>query len=344
MASSSTKFLVFGSLAGMAMAASLPASNSSLTRGAVKEFPECVSLHERKSWTAMTDVEKKAYIDAELCLQNKAPKLGVEGSQNLWDDLMYAHIYQANVIHNDGPFLPWHRLYMRVHEVYLQTECGYEGGQPYWNELEDAEAGFLNQSTVFDAETGFGSFKNGENGCVADGPFVNLTMHLNQTSNNADFCLTRDLDQDSFYQANSTYVNECMAIDTYVDSWNCWGTAPHLAGHMGVGGTMLDVVSSPGDPLFFLHHTNLDRLWWEWQSVNLTARLNEMGGPVVASDAFLEMSNLEYPGADLLDYNGENGGNVTTMAHNLWTAGLLPNITIADLMDVRGPISCAIYV
>ncbi|KAJ0280285.1 hypothetical protein COL940_004403 [Colletotrichum noveboracense] len=272
MASSSTKLLLLGSLAALATAASLPASNSSLTRGAVKEFPECTSLHERKSWNAMTDVEKKAYIDAEL---------------------------------------------LRVHEVYLQIECGYEGGQPYWNELEDAEAGFLNQSTVFDAETGFGSFKNGENGCVADGPFVNLTMHLNQMSNNANFCLTRDLDQDSFYQANSTYVNECMAIDTYVDSWNCWGTAPHLAGHMGVGGTMLDVVSSPGDPLFFLHHTNLDRLWWEWQSVNLTARLNEIGGPGVASDAFLEMSNLEYPGADLLDYNGENGGNVTTMAHNL---------------------------
>ncbi|KAI3537135.1 hypothetical protein CABS01_10592 [Colletotrichum abscissum] len=344
MSSTSLKFLVYGCAAAMAVASSLPSSNSSATRAAVKEFPECTSLHQRKSWTAMTTTEKKAYIDAELCLMNKAPKLGIAGSQNLWDDMMYAHIYQANVIHNDGPFLPWHRLYMRVHEVYLQTECGYEGGQPYWNELEDAEAGFLNQSTVFDAETGFGSFKNGDNGCVADGPFVNLTMHLNQTSSDANFCLTRDLDQDSFYQANSTYVNECMAIETYVDSWNCWGTAPHLAGHMGVGGTMLDVVSSPGDPLFFLHHTNLDRLWWEWQSVNLTARLNEIGGPVVASDAFLTMSNLDYPGADLLDYNGENGGNVTTMAHNLWTAGLLPNVTIADLMDIRGPISCAIYI
>ncbi|KXH68080.1 hypothetical protein CSAL01_08947 [Colletotrichum salicis] len=283
MSSSSSKFLVYGCAAAMAVANSLPSSNTSATRAAVKEFPECTSLHQRKSWP---------------------PKLGVAGSQNLWDDMMYAHIYQANVIHNDGPFLPWHRLYMRVHEVYSQTECGYEGGRPYWNELVDAEAGFLDQSNVFDAETGFGSFKNGDDGCVADGPFVNLTMHLNQTSSDANLCLTRDLDQDSFYHAKSTYVNECMAIDTYDDSWNCWGTAPHLAGHMGVGGTMLDVVSSSGEPLFFLHHTNLDRLWWEWQSVNLTTRLNEIGGPVVASDAFLTMSNLEYPGVDLLDYNG----------------------------------------
>lgn len=65
----------------------------------------------------MTTTEKKAYIDAELCLMNKAPKLGVAGSQNLWDDMMYAHIYQANVIHNDGPFLPWHRLYSKSHFV-----------------------------------------------------------------------------------------------------------------------------------------------------------------------------------------------------------------------------------
>lgn len=171
---------------------------------------------------------------------------------------MYTHIVQANVIHNNGPFLPWHRLYskfsschsisiqrrlidatiVRVHEVYLQTECGYTGAQPYWDEMADAEGGPMNQSAVFDPITGFGSGTVDANGCIVDGPFVNLTMHLNQSSNTANFCLSRELDQESFYWANSTYVDECMVPETYEDVWNCWGTSPHLAGHMGVGGTV----------------------------------------------------------------------------------------------------------
>ncbi|KAF7536017.1 hypothetical protein G7054_g4866 [Neopestalotiopsis clavispora] len=335
--------LPFLTLANFALAATIRSTTASNDTVWGNEFPTCTSINQRKSWTALTDLEKKAYIDAELCLMSKPPKLGVTGSQNLWDDLMYAHIYQAGVIHNDGPFLPWHRLYMRVHEIYLQTECGYTGAQPYWDEQADTDLASLADSAVFDPITGFGSGNLDANGCVADGPFVNLTMHLNQTSNNANFCLTRDFDQASFLMANRSNVDECMAIDNYTDVWNCWGTNPHLAGHMGVGGTMLDVVSSPGDPAFYLHHSNLDRLWFEWQSADIENRLYDIGGPVVATEAFLNMSNLAYPGADLLDYNGEVG-NVTTLAHNLWTAGLVPNITIGDIMDLSNDMNCATYV
>lgn len=132
---------------------------------------------------------------------------------------------------------------MRVHEIYLQTECGYTGAQPYWDEMADAEGGPLNQSSVFDPTTGFGSGDVDADGCIVDGPFVNLTMHLNLTSNADNACLSRALDQESFYWANSTYVDECMVHETYADVWDCWGTSPHLAGHMGVGGTVSDLAS-----------------------------------------------------------------------------------------------------
>lgn len=97
------------------------------------------------------------------------------------------------------------------------------------------------------------------------------------------------------------------------------------------------------DPLFFLHHTNLDRLWWEWQSANLTARLTDMGGRNVPLQTYLDQNDFEYPSAALLDYDGDDG-NVTTLNHTLWMAGVIPNATIADVMDLGGDLICAEYV
>jgi hypothetical protein len=47
---------------------------------------------------------------------------------------------------------------------------------------------------------------------------------------------------------------------------------------------MLNGVSSPGDPLFYLHHTWLDKIWADWQALNKTARLKEIGGTNIMPD------------------------------------------------------------
>jgi tyrosinase len=41
----------------------------------------------------------------------------------------------------------------------------------------------------------------------------------------------------------------------------------HNKVHLWVGGAMAPI-SSPNDPIFFLHHCNVDRLWAEWQLAN----------------------------------------------------------------------------
>ena len=40
----------------------------------------------------------------------------------------------------------------------------------------------------------------------------------------------------------------------------------HNTVHEWVGGTMDDVQHSPSDPVFWLHHANIDRLWAQWQT------------------------------------------------------------------------------
>jgi len=41
---------------------------------------------------------------------------------------------------------------------------------------------------------------------------------------------------------------------------------------------MLNPVSSPGDPIFFLHHAWLDWLWAKWQAQDPSARLRDIAG------------------------------------------------------------------
>lgn len=259
-------------------------------------------------------------------------------AKNRWDELVYGHVINSNIIHNVGAFLPWHRLYMRAHEKLLQDECGYTGAQPYWEEALDVDN--LIDSIVFSNSTGFGGFGDD---CVTDGPFANLELHITQYTNYGNYCLSRSIGENIFEGASTANIATCMNTTTYEEAYQCWQVSPHTAGHGGVGGTMLDVVASPSDPLFFLHHTNLDRLWWNWQSVNLTTRLTDISGRNVPTDTYRQQNNFSLPGTDITDYWGDSG-NVTTLNHVLWMVGLIDNGTIAEVMDIGGDVICAEYV
>ena len=41
---------------------------------------------------------------------------------------------------------------------------------------------------------------------------------------------------------------------------------------------MSNAISSPGDPIFFMRHAWLDRLWAQWQAQDPGARFKAMGG------------------------------------------------------------------
>lgn len=47
---------------------------------------------------------------------------------------------------------------------------------------------------------------------------------------------------------------------------------------------------------------------------------------------------------NLLKYSNDQPWNITTLNHTLWMVDLLPNVTIADVMDLGGDTICAEYV
>lgn len=89
------------------------------------------------------------------------------------------------------------------------------------------------------------------------------------------------------------------------------------------------------DPLFFLHHTNLDRLWWNWQTENISSRIFDMDGQNVPTAEYISSMGLYNVTDATLDYDGDPG-NVTTLNHTLNFLGVVPNATIGDVMDIRG--------
>ncbi len=42
----------------------------------------------------------------------------------------------------------------------------------------------------------------------------------------------------------------------------------HNSGHVWVGGSMGGILTAPTDPIFWMHHAEIDRIWAEWQRAN----------------------------------------------------------------------------
>lgn len=67
---------------------------------------------------------------------------------------------------------------------------------------------------------------------------------------------------------------------------------PHGIVHNNIGGDMASM-ASPNDPIFFLHHAFMDRLWARWQARSSTF-LNAYGG-VNANGAMAKLTDVMQP-------------------------------------------------
>ncbi|MCJ1243691.1 hypothetical protein MMC30_000888 [Trapelia coarctata] len=70
-----------------------------------------------------------------------------------------------------------------------------------------------------------------------------------------------------------------------IDGWeagdpNIYGLAPslHPNGHFTMGGLQNDPFVSPGDPSFYFHHAQVDRMWAIWQAQDPKGRQYAIGG------------------------------------------------------------------
>ncbi|KAH8813801.1 hypothetical protein DL96DRAFT_1698650 [Flagelloscypha sp. PMI_526] len=232
----------------------------------------CTSPRQRKEWTALTDNEKSSYISAVRCLHSVTPVTAFQGVTSKFEDFAATHIDQVSIIHFVGQFLPWHRYMMWTYENALITDCGYTGTQPYWNETKDA--GVFTKSALLQAnDLSFGGDGVASNSnCVSTGPFANLTIHVGPGSQITSHCLNRAISDRSSQSVGQSYVNTCMTKTTFADAWPCIeNDGLHPGGHAGVGGEVFLALY----PIFYMHHTWIDKLWYDWQQASPSTRTNE---------------------------------------------------------------------
>ncbi|KAI8625303.1 Di-copper centre-containing protein [Xylariaceae sp. FL1651] len=131
-------------------------------------------------------------------------------------------------------------------------------------------------------------------GCVTSGPFVDYQINLGPVLPVQDgmsasptplgfnpHCLARDLS--SFTALNWLTLQNILNITVgdasksvllfqnelqgrFTDGF----LGLHTAGHGVMGGTSGDLFGSPVDPVFWLHHAMVDRVYWIWQALHLS--------------------------------------------------------------------------
>jgi hypothetical protein len=198
-----------------------------------------------------------------------------------------------NVAHRGPAFLPWHRYFVREFELMLQTKKP-NVTMPYWNWAADASNPLAAPLWNTNAAAGpiyVGGDGTGPDSVVTTGPFAGWTALIESGSGFVPRPggIIRELgsNADGGSPIFPTPVQVEDAITNYgtydTDPWRTvsagsfrnrlegWlGVAPesgsqlHNRVHIWIGGDM-GPGTSPNDPVFFLHHCNIDHLWARWQ-------------------------------------------------------------------------------
>ncbi|KAK9723009.1 hypothetical protein K7432_002259 [Basidiobolus ranarum] len=259
----------------------------------------CGSISIRREIRQLSVSERNEFFDALKTLHASSQ------SVSAYDALSQIHSNYAGEVHSGSAFFPWHRQYLRELEKKLQR-INPRVVLPYWDWTIDSQS--PHQSEIFNENYLGGDGGNG--GCITNGPFAGWRMRYPKPH-----CLSRKFNRQgkigSFY--SSDVISRIASKSrTYADFRSQLESPIHGVVHMGIGGDMT-VMTSPNDPLFWLHHAFVDKIWADWQAT--------------------EQSRSR-------EYNGKrtNGGNA------LPTDVMNPfNVTVSAVLDTSSPGLCYRY-
>ncbi|KAF4637486.1 hypothetical protein G7Y89_g594 [Cudoniella acicularis] len=320
----------------------------------------------RMEWSDLSETQRKSYIKAVLCLQSKPPKSPRDqfpGALNRFDDFVATHESMAVELHSTPHLLPAHRVYIWAYEKALREECGYTGYQPYWNWGRTA-ADPINSPLFNGNDSSMGGnglpfnypgvktkgfskpydiipSAGGGGMVVSLGPISKMLSDIPNNPRSDGFgsnprCLRRDVNKFSAAVTTANYTYALITKNPKIEDFqqvmlgtptkNDWGV--HLGGHYTIGGDPGgDFYSSPGDPVFYMHHGMIDRIWWIWQMQDPENRMNVLPSNPAANDTV----NLKWltPTVNTWDtVNNIGGGCLFPVMIIYYTVSILPKFSL----------------
>jgi N-acetylneuraminic acid mutarotase len=214
--------------------------------------------YDQRSWTwwwnthwikgypaALWDLSRKKKTEVIAAL----PQESQADAEAVWDGCQ-AHPYNPSdpEQYQQWYFLPWHRLMLYEFEGVIREVLHDEDfSLPYWNPVTGnpddlvLPAVFRDPGTTLYDGTRWFWVNGGER---IDTPFRDW--------------LTLDALNEKFYIDSPT---GSLGFNPRLDQ------NPHFFTHVALGGDMADFSTVGGDPLFYLHHANIDRIWESWNRI-----------------------------------------------------------------------------
>jgi tyrosinase len=190
--------------------------------------PAYAATLPRLNWTAFRATPQMAKFVDVVRRMRANPNAA---DPNSW--LYWANVHQAYCPHSQPYFLAWHRGYLALFEAKLQQLAGDAALRlPYWNYYTmsrlptEFTQGSSTTNPLLASRTG-----SDVRGALSLDPFAGEVQRFPRGASGA--------------------------FESLLEG------RPHNPVHNLIGGRMV-TLQSPQDPIFWLHHANIDRLWSAW--------------------------------------------------------------------------------
>ena len=246
----------------------------------------------RKNYKSLEKEQKENFIKAVLKLKAN----GEYDTYVIWHAKAMRHMLKRgeeqtrrNAAHYSPVFLPWHRQFLYEFERDLQDAVQDESlAVPYWDWTEDASD--PKNSPIWNNEFMGGDGDPNDIDAVKTGHFAYdnsnpnswTTVEFDDKGNPISLPPEQRRLERAFgryepnipTRENVEYAKKQVPYDSSPWDNNTQPTKsfrralempPHNNVHRWVGGHMI-TGGSPNDPVFFLHHCYIDRIWAKWQA------------------------------------------------------------------------------
>lgn len=187
-----------------------------------------------------------------------------------------------NVAHRGPAFLSWHRAFIYEFEEQLRA-VDPTVTLPYWPFEQETGTPRVFTSAYFGSDG-----NDAQNDRVTDGPFAswNVIRRIARDQDTGQTSLPSVADVNTIMQntaySTAPYSEQSAGFVMSMEGWIGTARSPwsmHNLVHGYVGGDM-GTMDSANDPIFFLVHANIDRIWWQWeQQRGITNYQPVSGGP-----------------------------------------------------------------